>query len=604
MKRRDFLKSAGAAVAGGAITAPAIFSPAKAQARQETLLIVSESGPNNIDIHGVGTNVPGYEVSWNCYDRLISHEMKTVNGTPYYDRDKFKMELAEDMNVGDMSATFKLKKNATFHDGSPVTANDVKWSLDRAVSVGGFPTFQMSAGSLTKPEQFVVVDNNTIRVDFLKKDRLTIPDLAVIVPCVMNSGLVKKHATEKDPWGMEYTKQNTAGSGAYRVVSWNAGTEVVMERFDKWAGGAAPKVRRVVWRMVPSSGNRRALIERGDADISYDLPNKDFSELKSNPKLSIISTPYSNGIQYLGMNVTKPPFDNPKVRQAVAYAIPYQKIMDAVLFGLSKPMFGAAEGSKTEVAWPQPHKYTTDIAKAKQLMAEAGYPNGFETTLSFDLGFAGINEPLCVLTQESLAQIGIKVHDQQDPRRDLAHRAEQEGDAALHQRVLRLARLSGVLLHLVLSRQEFDLQHDELPVAEARRDDRRRGRRRRRRRCREVRNQCQGLRRPRLRRHAAHSAVPALRQHRDAEERVGLPVLVPPASRLSLVREGIRISSSSCPVTRPCAGDPRLASSAGKTWIAGPQRPAMTTQGFKPRKKARSHASSSGSVTGRMPCCE
>ncbi len=408
MKRREFLKSAGAVVASGAVTAPAIWSPAKAQARQETLLIVSESGPNNIDIHGVGTNVPGYEVSWNCYDRLISHEMKTVNGTPYYDRDRFKMELAEDMNVGDMSATFKLKKNATFHDGSPVTANDVKWSLDRAVSVGGFPTFQMGAGSLTKKEQFVVVDNHTVRVDFLKKDRLTIPDLAVIVPCILNSGLVKKHATAKDPWGLEYTKLNTAGGGAYRVVKWSAGTEVVMERFDKWAGGTQPKVRRVIWRMVPSAGNRRALIERGDADISYDLPNKDFSELKNNPKLSIISTPYSNGIQYLGMNVTKPPFDNPKVRQAVAYAVPYQKIMDAVLFGLSKPMFGAPAGTKTEVAWPQPHKFTTDIAKAKQLMAEAGYPNGFETTLSFDLGFAGVNEPLCVLTQESLAQIGIK----------------------------------------------------------------------------------------------------------------------------------------------------------------------------------------------------
>ena len=155
MKRRDFLKSTAAVAGAGMVSAPAIFSPAKAQSRQETLLIVSESGPNNIDIHGVGTNVPGYEVSWNCYDRLISHEMKTVNGTPYYDRDKFKPELAEDMNVGDMSATFKLKKNATFHDGTPVKAKDVKWSLDRAVTVGGFPTFQMGAGSLTKPEQFV-----------------------------------------------------------------------------------------------------------------------------------------------------------------------------------------------------------------------------------------------------------------------------------------------------------------------------------------------------------------------------------------------------------------------------------------------------------------
>src|SRR5437763_482266 len=314
MKRREFLKSVTALAAGSAPpAAPAIWSPAKAQSRQETLLIVSESGPNNIDIHGVGTNVPGYEVSWNCYDRLISHEIKTLpNGTQYYERDKFKLELADDMSIGDMSVTFKLKKNAVFQDGTPVGAKDVKWSLDRAVSVGGFPTFQMGAGSLTKPEQFVVVDDNTIRVDFLRKDLV---------------------------------------------------------------------------------------------------------ELKDSGKLTIVSTPYSNGIQYIGMNVKTPPFDNLKVRQAVAYAIPYQKIMDAVLFGLAAPMFGAAADAPTVAAWPQPHKYNTDIAKAKALLAEAGYANGFETTLSFDLGFAGVNEPLCVLTQESLAQIGIKCRSIRFPAR-------------------------------------------------------------------------------------------------------------------------------------------------------------------------------------------
>src|SRR5579872_2788884 len=136
MKRREFLKSM-TALAVGSVAAPAVWSPAKAQSRQETLLIVSESGPNNLDIHGVGTNVPGYEVSWNCYDRLISHEMKSgPGGVPYYDRDKFKPELAEDFNIGDMSVTFKLRKNAKFHDGTQVAAKDVKWSLDRAVSVG------------------------------------------------------------------------------------------------------------------------------------------------------------------------------------------------------------------------------------------------------------------------------------------------------------------------------------------------------------------------------------------------------------------------------------------------------------------------------------
>ncbi len=407
MKRRDFLKSMTALTAAAAVPAPAVWSPAKAQSRQETLLIVSESGPNNLDIHGVGTNVPGYEVSWNCYDRLITHEMKTLpNGTPYYDKTKFKPELAEDMNVGDMSATFKLRKDADFQDGTPVTAKDVKWSFDRAVTVGGFPTFQMAAGSLTKPEQFVVVDDHTFRVDFNKKDRLTIPDLAVIVPCVINSELVKKHATPQDPWGLEYTKLNTVGSGAYKVTNWTAGSQVVLERNDKWKGGPLPKLKRVIWRIVPDAGNRRALLERGDADVSYDLPNKDFYELKNDGKLTIISTPYSNGIQYIGMNVQHPPFNDVKVRDAVAYALPYQKIMDVVLYGLGKPMFGAPADAATEVAWPQPHKFSTDLDKAKKLLAESGVGN-INVPISFDLGFAGVNQPICELVQESLLKIGI-----------------------------------------------------------------------------------------------------------------------------------------------------------------------------------------------------
>ena len=73
MKRRDFLKSVTAVAAASALSAPAVWSPAKAQSRKETLLLVTENGPNNLDIHGVGTNRPGYEASWNCYDRLMTH---------------------------------------------------------------------------------------------------------------------------------------------------------------------------------------------------------------------------------------------------------------------------------------------------------------------------------------------------------------------------------------------------------------------------------------------------------------------------------------------------------------------------------------------------
>jgi peptide/nickel transport system substrate-binding protein len=409
MQRRDFLMSMSAAGVASVLSAPAIWSPARAQSRQEILLVVTEYGPNNFDIHGVGTNRPGYEVSWNCYDRLMSHGTKTLaDGTLSYDRDKFTPELAEDWNATDTSITFHLRKDAKFHDGTPITAKDVKWSFDRAVSVGGFPTFQMRAGSLEKPEQFVAVDDRTFRVDFIRKDKLTIPDLAVVVPGIYHSELLKKHATDKDPWGLDYTKNNIAGGGAYKVARWQPGTEVVFERFDDWKSGALPKVKRVVWRTVPSAGNRRALIERGDADISVDLPNKDFVELKQADKVAVVTNLIGNGIGYIGMNCKKPPFNNPKVRQAVAYALPYQKIMDAVMFGLAGPLFGAKPGEAIQPVWPQPHSYSTDLAKARQLLAEAGHPNGFDTTLSFDLGFAAVNEPLCVLVQESLTQIGIK----------------------------------------------------------------------------------------------------------------------------------------------------------------------------------------------------
>ncbi len=408
MKRRDFLKSVTSVAAGAMVPAPAIWSAAKADARSETLLMVTGNGPNNLDIHGVGTNRPGYEVSWNCYDRLISHETKKLpDGTMSYDRDKYKPELAEDMNIGDMSATFKLKKKAKFQDGTPVTAKDVKWSLERAIGVGGFPAVQMKAGSLLSKDQFVVVDDHTVRIDFAKKDRLTIPDLAVIVPGIYNSGLLKSKATEKDPWAREYTKSNTAGSGAYKVTSWKPGVEVVYERNNDWVGGKLPQLKKIIWRTIPSQGNRRALMERGDADMSFDLSSKDTSEMKKENKLLIISNPIGNGMYSVELNVKNPPFNNEKVRRAVAYALPYQKIMDAAMFGLANPLFGGPSNHVTDIAWPAKTGYHHDLAKAKALMAESGV-SGIDTTLSFDLGAGDVCEPIAVLVQESLGQIGIK----------------------------------------------------------------------------------------------------------------------------------------------------------------------------------------------------
>lgn len=241
-----------------------------ADARKETLLAVVEFGPNTLDIHGDGANRPSYGVAWNVYDRLISYERKKLaDGSWSYDYTKPKAELAESWKIAPngMSATFKLRKGAKFHDGTPVTAKDVKWSYERALAVGGFPTFQMKAGSLEKPEQFVVVDDSTFRVDFLRKDKMTIPDLTVPVASVYNSTLAKKNATAEDPWAKAWLKTNAAGSGAYKVEKWAPGQEIVYVRNDEWKNGPLPAIKRVVMREVPSAGNRRAMLEIGRAHV-------------------------------------------------------------------------------------------------------------------------------------------------------------------------------------------------------------------------------------------------------------------------------------------------------------------------------------------------
>ena len=133
MKRRDFLIST-AALAGQPLLA--LEAPAQSDRRRELLVVANETGPNSLDIHTVGANRPAYGVSWVCYDRLMTFGRKTLpNGVVTYDYTKLEPELAESWQESSsgMAVTFKLRRNARFHDGTPVTAKDVKWSLDRAV---------------------------------------------------------------------------------------------------------------------------------------------------------------------------------------------------------------------------------------------------------------------------------------------------------------------------------------------------------------------------------------------------------------------------------------------------------------------------------------
>lgn len=408
--RRDFLKTAGAAALGANLLPLLKILPAEA-APGGTAVVVHGETINSLDIHRKGTNRPSYQVAVNCYDRLVSFGSKTMpDGSLSYDYSVIKPDLAESWKVADdgKSMTFKLRDNAVFWDGTPITAQDVKWSLDRALALGGFPATQMKAGALEKPEQFVVVDDKHFKIIFIKRSKMMLPDLAVPVPVIINSKVAKKHATKDDPWAAEYLHRTPAGSGAFKVERWDPGQQLIYVRNDKWTSGPLPGVQRVVVREVPSIATRRALIERGDVDLSFEVPDKDAKELAAKKNVKVVSTPIENCLYCVGLNLNFEPFKDKKVRQAVAWALPYEAIFSAAAYGAGVKMWGGKSLKPADISWPQPFPYSTDIAKAKDLLSQTAFKAGFEVPLSIDQNLSSWMEPAALLIQEGLAKIGIK----------------------------------------------------------------------------------------------------------------------------------------------------------------------------------------------------
>jgi peptide/nickel transport system substrate-binding protein len=422
MRRRDFLLGAMA----GAAALPVRWSLAETPA--DSLRVLSEAGPNSFDPIGVGVNRNAIQLHWNVYDRLVAFGTKQrEDGTLTYDYFAIEPSLAERYEISDEGRvmTFHLRRDATFHDGSPVTADDVKWSLDRILaSPIGAPQFK--TGSLASPDQFVVADDHTIKVTTPKPDRFTLPNLALTFPVIINSKLARSHASDADPWASEWLKTNVAGGGPFKLDAFTPGQSYELSRFEAWKSGPPPGFRRILWQIAPAAQTRRNSLEKGDADIVQDLPPQDVLGLAAEPKLKVVGVPMAGAFQFIGMNTQIKPFDNVKVRQAIAYALPYHEMFEAALFKRGRPLFGGAPGEPASIEFPQPLGYSTDLAKAQALLAEAGLPEGFETTFSLELSNAQIGEPVALFVQEALGKIGVKVTIDKVPPGQLGTRLERK----------------------------------------------------------------------------------------------------------------------------------------------------------------------------------
>ena len=397
-------------------------APVKAQTRAETLRYVTGASVNTLDPNVPGSTREAFAVSLSTYDRLVSFGRKQLNGKWVFDLDKITGELAESYEVSPdrMKLTFHLRKDAKFQDGSPVTAEDVKWSLDRAVTAPVLGKAQLLTGSLTSADQFKVIDPLTFEVTLPKPDKLALPNLATVYPIIINSKVAKANATPDDPWAINWLKEHTAGSGAYIIETFKPGEQVIMKRNEAWNRGTPEKAaffKRVIVQSVPEPATRANLVERGDADLVIDLQASDVQSLEAKGTLKVISTPQYNAVTFISMNNRIPPFDNVNVRRAIAYALPYDDMFKAALFGRGTPLFGAEwpDGQPTSGAYPVAQPVKLDLEKARGFLKAAGMPDGISTTFSFNVGQASTAEPMSALVKESLAKINIKIDIQKMP---------------------------------------------------------------------------------------------------------------------------------------------------------------------------------------------
>jgi peptide/nickel transport system substrate-binding protein len=242
---------------------------------------------------------------------------------------------------------------------------------------------------------------------FRKFNPFTYELMSIWATGIMSERAVKAHATAKDPWANEWLKTNMVSTGPYVLSNSTPGVEYDFTPNQYyWDKKHAPCNGGIVVKVTPNASDRLLLIQRNGVDVARSLDFKDIAGLQKNANLQVLryATP---DMRELGLNNNVKPFDNPLVRKAIAYAIPYDQILQTVWSGFASPLKSIVPPGQP-TSDPSVSPYKTDLGKAKALLAQAGMKDGFSTTL-YTRSEDTEDQKAAVLIQESLAKIGVKV---------------------------------------------------------------------------------------------------------------------------------------------------------------------------------------------------
>jgi peptide/nickel transport system substrate-binding protein len=378
----------------GAPAGEATVAPPSGPPQGGTIVVGLQAEPTTLDSQQI-SDYNSHRAAYGIYDMLLRFKDESTEVEP---------GLAEswDISQDGLEYTLHLRQGIKFHDGTDFNAEAVKFNLERQIDpnhpyhdTGEFPYAEFTWGMVQSVD---VVDEYTVK--FTLKDRFApfLNHLAMHPAAMASPAAIQKY-------GRDFSI-NPVGTGPFKFVSWTPGVEVVLEKNpDYWRG--APNIDKVIYRPIIEDQSRLTELEAGTVNFIVNIPPDDLARLKQDTRFTVVEQPGMH-TWWVAFNHTRTPFNDVRVRQAMNYAVNKQAIVDNILKGTGT----LAINPLPPVVW----SYTEDIQrydyspeKAKQLLAEAGYPDGFSCVFWLPESGSGMQQPVVMGTaiQADLKAVGI-----------------------------------------------------------------------------------------------------------------------------------------------------------------------------------------------------
>jgi len=364
-----------------------------------SMSVYAESSPNSITI-AYSSAVGNLDPHSTTYTDAVAVRYQIFEGLVWLTQNleiKPRLAVSWELSGDGKTYTFFLRKGVKFHDGTTFNAHAVKVNFDRVL----FSNWDSSVKAYLEPviSRVEVVDDYTVMIELKEPYAPFLNILGV------HSGLLASPKAIED-YGAEYAGLDKApiGTGPFKLVEWVKGERIVLQRFEDYWGGAS-QIDKITYLIVPEAGARIAMLETGEADIIIRVSPDNVEYLQGVPHVKILKFP-TNRVMHIALNMNHAPLDDVRVRRAINYAVDVEKIIEAILRGAGR----IADCPVAPQTWGYNSIMTYEYSpnRAKELLAEAGYPEGFSLTLEAPKGRYVMDYLVAQAVQADLKKVGIE----------------------------------------------------------------------------------------------------------------------------------------------------------------------------------------------------